>query len=393
MAMRLGALTSIALAATLALAPAGAASAISLGEVVTFSGNVVSWTNGWVEYDGQNGGDGNMMFVCAASVTDAACTFGEQLVAVSFRDGDTQATVCSTFGGELVPGTVYRVRIANFDSSGGVGTVETQVAVGSITHAACGGGGGSAPAPSGPAAPAPSGPAAPVVERFGTPAVGVALQAAVGRVVEGTPVSFTGNSMKTGSTYVLTVNSNPIILAEGVIADNGRITGLPRLPALPPGTHTLRLTTTGWDGSTAVISQVFVVGEDGRFTEINDPVGSVGAPAAKPATLPSTGVESTMLPWWALVMVSLGALLVLYSARAQHMASRPEFREALRNARTPWEVLATPIRVPGIDYSPSAVDPDSQALSLGEALRELDVAFSRIIIQQLSRVGELTSRA
>lgn len=384
MAMRLGALTSIALAATLALAPAGAASAISRGEVVTFSGNVVSWTNGWVEYDRQTL-DGNMMFVCAASVTDADCTFGGQLGAISFGDGDTQATVCFTFGGALVPGTVYKVRIANFDSSGQGPTVETQVAVGSITHAACGGGGGSAPAP--------SGPAAPVVERFGTPAVGVALQAAVGRVVEGTPVSFTGNSMKTGSTYVLTVNSNPIILAEGVIADNGRITGLPRLPALPPGTHTLRLTTTGWDGSTAVISQVFVVGEDGRFTEINDPVGSVGAPAAKPATLPSTGVESTMLPWWALVMVSLGALLVLYSARAQHMASRPEFREALRNARTPWEVLATPIRVPGIDYSPSAVDPDSQALSLGEALRELDVAFSRIIIQQLSRVGELTSRA
>lgn len=387
MARRLGALTSIALAATLALAPAGAASAIIPGEVVTFSGNVVSWTNGWVDHS-RDQANGNLMFVCAASVAvNEDCTFGSNsLGAITFGDGDTQATVCFTFNGALVPGTVYKVRIVKHVSS-----VPTQVAVGFITHAACVSGGGSAP-PSAPPS-APSEPAAPIVERFGTPAVGVALQASVGSAVEGTAVSFTGYSMKTDSTYLLTVNSDPVILAEGVIAENGRITGLPRLPALPPGTHTLRLTTTGWDGSTAVISQVFVVGEDGRFTEINDPVGSVGAPAAKPATLPSTGVESTVLPWWALVMVSLGALLVLYSARAQHMASRPEFREALRNARTPWEVLATPIRVPGISYSPSGVVPEAPALSMSEALRELDVAFSRIIVVQIARVGELSSRA
>jgi hypothetical protein len=377
-ATRFRALTSIFVAAMLAVAPAGAASAISPGEIVTFSGNVVSWTNGWVDHS-RDQVNGNLMFICDDTVLDAACTFGGHRVAWNLRDGDTQATVCSTFDGSLTPGTRYKVRIVKHVSS-----VPTEVAVGFITHAACGSGGGSGSSS--------SGPAAAVVERFGTPAVGVALQASVGRLVEGTPVSFTANSMKTGSTYVLTVNSNPVILAEGVIADNGRISGLPRLPALPPGTHTLRLTTTGWDGSTAVISQVFVVGEDGRFTEINDPVGSVGAPATEPRTLPSTGVESTVLPWWALVMVSLGALLVLYSVRAQHMARRPEFLEALRNARTPWEVLATPIRVPGIDYSPSAVDSDAQALSLGEALRELDVAFSRIIIQQLARVADLAPR-
>jgi hypothetical protein len=369
----------------LAVAPAGAARAISPGETVTFSGNVVSWTNGWVDHS-RDQVNGNLMFICDDTVADASCAFpaaqgDPQLhrVAWTLADGDTQATVCSTFGGSLIPGTRYKVRIVKLASN-----VPTQLGVGFITHAACGGGGGSTPVA--------SEPAAPVVDRFGTPAVGVALQASVGRLVEGTPVSFTGYSMKTDSTYVLSVNSNPVILAEGVIGDNGRISGLPRLPALPPGTHTLRLTTTGWDGSTAVISQVFVVGEDGRFTEINDPVGSVGAPATEPKTLPSTGVESTVLPWWALVMVSLGALLVLYSARAQHMARRPEFLEALRNARTPWEVLATPIRVPGIDYNPSAVGPDAQALSLGEALRELDVAFSRIIVQQLARVADLAPR-
>jgi hypothetical protein len=42
--------------------------------------------------------------------------------------------------------------------------------------------------------------------------------------------------------------------------------------------------------------------------------------------------------------------------------------------------------------TPSAVDPEAQALSLGEALRELDVAFSRIIVQQLARVADLAPR-
>jgi hypothetical protein len=72
----------------------------------------------------------------------------------------------------------------------------------------------------------------------------------------------------------------------------------------------------------------------------------------------------------------------------------PHFQENFVPGRpvSPGEVLATPIRVPGIDYSPSAVDPDAQAPSLGEALRELDVAFSRIIIQQLARVADLAPR-
>jgi hypothetical protein len=222
--------------------------------------------------------------------------------------------------------------------------------------------------------------------------MGVALQGTVGGLVEGTPVSFTGTSMKTGANYILTVNSNPVILAEGVIAEGGRISGLPRLPALPPGTHTLRLTTTGWDGSTLVISQVFVVGEDGRFTAINDPAGSVN-PAEEEERLAYTGVSSTSLPWWALSMLSLGILLVLYSARAQQMASRPELLDALRDARDPWEILSTPIRVPGIDYVPSRAVSSDQAPSLGEAMRELDLAFSKMIVDQLAKMGMSAKKA
>jgi hypothetical protein len=375
---KFGAFVSMLLAGALAFAPASAASAIDVGEVVTFSGNTITWTNGWVDHSlDQN--NGNLLFVCPLNVPDADCQFGQSLLAMTARQGDTSITLCGTFGGALVLGTTYKARIVKF-----TGGVSAQVAVGQIVP--------NLPCPGGPApSPAPAS-SAPEVERFGAPAMGVALQGTVGGLVEGTPVSFTGTSMKTGANYILTVNSNPVILAEGVIAEGGRISGLPRLPALPPGTHTLRLTTTGWDGSTLVISQVFVVGGDGRFTAINDPVGSVN-PAEEEDRLAYTGVSSTSLPWWALSMLSLGILLVLYSARAQQMALRPELLQALRDARDPWEVLSTPIRVPGIDYVPSRAGSSDQAPSLGEAMRELDLAFSKMIVDQLAKMGMSAKKA
>lgn len=380
MTTKFGTLTAMLLAGALALAPASAASAIDVGETVTFSGNTITWTNGWIDHS-LNQSTGNMLFLCATSVADSACEFGQNLVAVTARDGATSFTVCNTFNGALTLGTTYKARIVKYT------TVSSwnEVAVGQIVaNLPCAG--GSSPAPSSNPA------AAPEVERFGEPAVGVALQGAVGGLVEGTPVSFTGTSMKTGANYILTVNSDPVILAEGVIAEGGRISGLPRLPALPPGTHTLRLTTTGWDGSTLVISQVFVVGEDGRFTAINDPAGSVN-PAEEEERLAYTGVSSNNLPWWALSMLSLGILLVLYSARAQRMASRPELLEALREARDPWEILSRPIRVPGIDYAPSQAVSSDQVPSLGEAMRELDLAFSKMIVDQLAKMGMSAQKA
>jgi hypothetical protein len=208
----------------------------------------------------------------------------------------------------------------------------------------------------------------------------------VGSKVENSPVSFTGTTMKSGANYILTVNSDPIVLAQGVVAENGRINGLPRLPALPPGTHTLRLTTTGWDGSSVTISQVFVVGEDGRLISISDPVGAVTPVSSERDTLAYTGLQSSTLPWWALVLLNLGLVLLVYSVRAQAMMSRPELREALLDARGPWEILATPIRVPGIDYTPDGSATATSNPSLGDAIRELDLAFSKMIADQLEKV-------
>jgi hypothetical protein len=216
----------------------------------------------------------------------------------------------------------------------------------------------------------------------------MALQAAVGSMVEGTPVSFTGVAMKAGSTYVLQVNSEPIILATGTIAEGGRISGLPRLPALPPGTHTLRLTTTGSDGSSLTITQVFVVGEDGRFVSIGDAAGSVsGTPDETRDRLAYTGVQSSALPWWALVFSLMGLVLLAYSVRARRMLASPDFAQALLAARTPWEILATPISVPGVDYVPGSQASSAPIANLGASIRELDLAFSKMIALQIERFG------
>jgi hypothetical protein len=75
------------------------------------------------------------------------------------------------------------------------------------------------------------------------------------------------------------------------------------------------------------------------------------------------------------------------------MMSSPEFRKVLLDARGPWEILATPIRVPGIDYTPDASASVSSSPSLGEAIRELDLAFSKMIALQLGKVALPASKA
>jgi len=356
--------------------------------LATISGNVITMPDG---FSGFNGSVGHKVHLCAgANIANCGLSTGPLSEDFATTLGATTMEFWSTdrnsSNQEFGPGP-FTIAVRHYDGNGG------SFEAGNFTNVVLperprpsqsppptsGSGSESGPAPFDPATAPP-------------PAAGLALQASVGSRVENSPVSFTGTTMKSGTTYILTVNSDPIVLDQGVIGADGRINGTPRLPALPPGTHTLRLTTTGWDGSKLTLSQVFVVGADGRFTAINDPVGSV-TPAEEEERLAYTGVSSSNLPWWALSMLSLGVLLVLYSARAQQMALRPELLEALRDARDPWEILSTPIRVPGIDYSPSQAVSSDQVPSLGEAMRELDLAFSKMIVDQLAKIGMAAHKA
>lgn len=360
---------------------------------VVITGNVISWTGAAqhpiVVRNGDRFADppNNIVFLCKPNTAEADCGFGAPgtqnpnlILAFGPDDGSSSLTISPNWL-DLSGGNVFSVRVV-FVSGIGVPPITVPgglvgSALPSITITA------NTPAPqtsSPAAAPVESGPPA--------PAVGMALQSAVGSMVEGTPVSFTGVAMKAGSTYVLQVNSEPIILATGTIAEGGRISGLPRLPALPPGTHTLRLTTTGSDGSSLTITQVFVVGEDGRFVSIGDAAGSVsGTPDETRDRLAYTGVQSSALPWWALVFSLMGLVLLAYSVRARRMLASPDFAQALLAARTPWEILATPISVPGVDYVPGSRASSAPIASLGASIRELDLAFSKMIALQIERFG------
>jgi hypothetical protein len=363
---------------------------------ISTSGNVVSWTGGAIAYDvGVGQPDGNIVYICIEPTPCSLDIEGDDgfmanpnyLGSVAPAEGATSVTITANqgiLGGQKLGAGEFYVLMMLYTRDGGsftrvpVGDA-LKIIVPEITptqESTDTGSGGAAPAQSGPPA----------------PAIGMALQGAVGSRAAGTTVSFTGVAMKAGSRYVVTVNSEPIILAQGEVAEGGRISGLPRLPEMAPGTHTLTLVTTGSDGSTLTLSQVFVVGDDGRFVSISDPAGSVTTETTAPKTLAYTGVPSTTLPWWALVLMSVGMGLVLYSARALRLASASDTAESLSQARSPWEILATPIRVPGVDYSPGTVASNT-AVSLGESVRELDLALSKIIADQVAKMSLASSKA
>lgn len=297
----------VALMGSISVSPALATEPTSPISDVVITGNVISWTGAAqhpiVERNGGRFADppNNIVFFCAPNTAEAECSFGQPNFVMAFwpNDGSSSLTISPNWL-DLSGGNVFSVRVVFIASIGAPAVTVPGGLVGSALPSITITANTPAPQTSSPgAAPEEFGPPA--------PAVGMALQSAVGSMVEGTPVSFTGVAMKAGSTYVLQVNSEPIILATGTIADGGRISGLPRLPALPPGTHTLRLTTTGSDGSSLTIAQVFVVGEDGRFVSISDPAGSVEhATGTSRDRLAYTGVQSSWLPWWALSSMLMG---------------------------------------------------------------------------------------
>ena len=85
--------------------------------------------------------------------------------------------------------------------------------------------------------------------------------------------------------------------------------------------------------------------------------------------------------------LSIGLVLVVYSVRAVRMVERMAASIEAPRERTPWEILATPIRVPGIDYRPGTSSEDTNAQSLSEAIRDLDVALSVLVARRIYSVS------
>jgi hypothetical protein len=215
------------------------------------------------------------------------------------------------------------------------------------------------------------------------PAIGLDLRAVVGGRTSGAKLDIIGLSLPAGTTYSLSVSSPARTLVSGAVGGNGTFQGLIPVPQdLGEGTHIAVLRATLPSGEVLELHRDFTIGSDGSFTSVGQSTVGPAVPAVVDPRLAYTGVQSSVLPWWALTSLSLGLALVLYSVRARRIVELAEATAAGLVSRTPWEILSTPIRVPGIDYVPGSAA-HSGSVSLAEAMKELDLAFSRMIVSRI----------
>jgi hypothetical protein len=218
----------------------------------------------------------------------------------------------------------------------------------------------------------------------GEPRIGFDLLGSAGRAVEGTKVDMVGLSLPAGSQFFLRLFEPETVVVQGVVSASGNLYEDFRLPGgLAPGTYTLEFSVTGAGMETLALHRVFVVSDQGTFVDVGANVVGLRPGAVAPERLAYTGLSSSTLPWWALVLFATGLLLVLYSVRARHMVAALEVQVTKPVVRTPWEVLSTPIRVPGIDYVPGSTGSTHAPVSLAESIRELDIALSRLVVRKI----------
>lgn len=242
-----------------------------------------------------------------------------------------------------------------------------------------GGGGGSGADP---------GPTTPL-QGPGEPAIALDVRWAAGANVNGSVFEIGATNLPDGATWTVDLSEPHRVLGEGTVASPGQLwRNIPLGDVGAPGTYTLSFRVVLPSGETLELRRVFSITAEGTFADVGE--NQVGGAAAKPAAeerLAYTGLRSAVLPWWALTALLFGFLLVAYSIRARRLVAEIEARLVVPKVKTPWEVLSTPIRVPGIDYQPQAVSREEQPASLGQALRDLDLALSRTVVNHLSSLS------
>lgn len=219
------------------------------------------------------------------------------------------------------------------------------------------------------------------------PSIGLDLRARTGQPSSSGHVGIFGTKLPEGTAYSVELFAPQRALETGIAPVSGNVSSLIALPAdLEPGSYTIVFRAKLPTGADLVLHRVFVVADDGAFADTG--VNVVGAPASRALEerLAYTGVRATALPWWALTSLLLGVLLVAYSVRAHRVVELAVVENPMEIPRTPWEILATPIRVPGIDYIPGTSRGEPAAPTLAQSIRDLDLAFSRMIVE---RIGQL----
>lgn len=223
----------------------------------------------------------------------------------------------------------------------------------------------------------------------GEPAIALDVRWVNGAPVSGSMFEIGATNLPPGATWTADISEPRRVLGEGTASGPGEVWRNVPLGELPaPGTYTLSFRVVLPSGETLELRRVFSITAEGTFADVGE--NQVGGAAAKPAAeerLAYTGLRSAVLPWWALTALLFGFLLVAYSIRARRLVAEIEARLVVPKVKTPWEVLSTPIRVPGIDYQPQAVSREEQPPSLRQALRDLDLALSRTVVNHLSSLS------
>lgn len=216
------------------------------------------------------------------------------------------------------------------------------------------------------------------------PAIGLELSGDQGGPTDQGRIEIAGSGLPEGTPYTLSLSAPLTTLHSAVADSSGSFSELFDLPSpLAAGSYTLVLRATLASGEVLQLSRTFTVSAEGNFSDLG--VNVVGGTPAVTNNLAYTGVAPSTLPWWAITLLVMGLALVLYSVRATHIVDLPELAEAVAEARSPWEILSTPIRVPGVNYWPEEDEP-VQTVSVGDRLRELDMAMSRTIAGHLEKL-------
>lgn len=219
----------------------------------------------------------------------------------------------------------------------------------------------------------------------GAPRIALDFSGGLGAPSESSRLFLVGLDLPAGSSARLTLYHPELQLWVQPV--NG--VSLNQAVALPSGLgagqYTLVYTVNLPGGEVLALHRVIDIDASGNLASIGENIVGLG-PASlvtEPKRLAYTGLQSSLLPWWALLTFAVGLLMILYSVRALRMIDELSLSPEEPRVRTPWEILATPIRVPGIDYTPGSGSAVVPSQSLSEAIRDVDLALSYLIAREI----------
>ena len=219
----------------------------------------------------------------------------------------------------------------------------------------------------------------------GPPAIGLDVLGPEGGPADSLRLDILATGLPPGTPYRLAIRAPERVLLEGVAPASGVLSQRVPLPAdVGQGTWTVVWIAQLEGQQPLVLSRNITLSSDRTVVDTGTTI--VGDPGA-PRRLAYTGFETAILPWWALAILVGGLLLWAYGYRARKFYEAELQKRAVRE-KTPWEILATPIRVSFIPYTPTLDEsaPPQQAQSLSECIQDLDRSISYLLGAKLSQM-------